>query len=96
MKYRFSLLSLLLFLLPALAFSQVVLEDFEGGAKLTWNAKEGAFSVVDNPAGGDTLKINSSAKVGQYTKNQALRTACSKPNWPLRSTCPSTTSSGSW
>ncbi|MBK7477434.1 MAG: hypothetical protein IPI11_16065 [Haliscomenobacter sp.] len=68
MKYRFSLLSLLLFLLPALAFSQVVLEDFEGGAKLTWNAKEGAFSVVDNPAGGDTLKINSSAKVGQYTK----------------------------
>ncbi|MBV6427539.1 MAG: hypothetical protein KIPDCIKN_02061 [Haliscomenobacter sp.] len=68
MKYRFSLLAMLLFLLPALAFSQVVLEDFEGGAKLTWNAIEGSFTVADNPAGGDTLKINSSAKVGQYTK----------------------------
>ncbi len=68
MKYRFSLLAMLFLLLPALAFSQVVLEDFEGGAKLTWNAIEGSFAVVDNPAGGDTLGINTGGKVGAYTK----------------------------
>lgn len=68
MKHRSSLISLLLLLLPALAFSQVVLEDFEGGAKLPWNAIEGSFTVTDNPVGGDILGINSSSKVGQYTK----------------------------
>lgn len=68
MKYRLLLLNLLFFLLPALAISQVVLEDFEGGAKLPWNAAEGTFAVVDNPSGGDTLRINSGGKVGSYTK----------------------------
>jgi hypothetical protein len=68
MKYRLLLANLILTLLPVLAFSQVVLENFEGGAKLPWTAAEGTFSVVDNPAGGDTLKLNSGGKVGAYTK----------------------------
>lgn len=50
------------------SFGQVVLEDFEDGGKLTWNPLQGSFEVVDNPPGGDTLMLNSSAKVGAYTK----------------------------
>ncbi len=57
-----------LLLLPFLGMTQVVLEDFEGGAKLPWNAVEGTYSVVNNVAGGDVLGINSSAKAGSYTK----------------------------
>lgn len=59
-----------LFALAIVANSQTVLEDFEGGAKLNWNMGIGdsTLVVVDNPAGGDTLGINSSAKVGSYTK----------------------------
>jgi hypothetical protein len=58
-----------LFLLPLLGMAQaVVLEDFEGGAKLPWNAVEGTYAVVNNAAGGDILGINSSAKAGSYTK----------------------------
>lgn len=62
------LLFFTMLLLPLLGMAQVVLEDFEGGAKLPWNAIEGQYSVVDNPAGGNTLNLNSSAKVGSYTK----------------------------
>lgn len=62
------LLFFTMLLLPLLGMTQVVLEDFEGGAKLPWNAIEGAYSTVDNPAGGNTLGLNSSAKVGSYTK----------------------------
>lgn len=62
------LLFFTMLLLPLLGMAQVVLEDFEGGAKLPWNAIEGQYSVVDNPAGGNTLGLNSSAKVGSYTK----------------------------
>lgn len=59
-----------LFALAMVAQSQVVLEDFEGGAKLNWNMGTGdsVLTVVDNPAGGDTLGINPSMKVGSYTK----------------------------
>lgn len=62
------LLFFTMLLLPLLGMAQVVLEDFEGGAKLPWNAIEGQYSVVDNPAGGNTLNLNSSTKVGSYTK----------------------------
>lgn len=59
-----------LFAVAMIANSQTVLEDFEGGAKLQWNnnAGDSTLTVVDKPAGGDTLNINSSAKVGSYTK----------------------------
>ncbi|MFN7119086.1 MAG: T9SS type A sorting domain-containing protein [Saprospiraceae bacterium] len=60
-----------LFALAIAAHSQsVVLEDFEGGAKLQWNnnAGDSILTVVDKPAGGDTLNINPSTKVGSYTK----------------------------
>lgn len=62
------LLFFTMLLLPLLGMTQVVLEDFEGGAKLPWNAIDGAYSTIDNPAGGNTLGLNSSAKVGSYTK----------------------------
>lgn len=62
------LLFFTMLLLPLLGMTQVVLEDFEGGAKLPWNAIEGTYSTVDNAAGGNTLGLNSSAKVGSYTK----------------------------
>ena len=69
MKLRSLLiLPLMLFLLPAMTFGQVVLEDFEGGAKMPWRAADGTLAIVDNPAGGDTLRINSGGKVGAYTK----------------------------
>jgi|GEM_PF-247643 hypothetical protein len=69
MKLRsLPMLQLLFFLLPALAFGQVVLEDFEGGAKMPWRAGDGSFAIIDNPAGGDTLRLNKGGKVGAYTK----------------------------
>ena len=67
---------LLFLLLPLIALSpgmsQVVLEDFEGGAQLSWNESlgDGAFMVVDNPPGQDTLMINDSDQVGSYTKEE--------------------------
>ncbi|MCB9080098.1 MAG: T9SS type A sorting domain-containing protein [Lewinellaceae bacterium] len=60
-----NLLWLLLLAVPLFGISQVVLEDFEGGAKLPWNAIEGSFSVVSNP---DTVGINPGGMVGSYTK----------------------------
>jgi len=66
------LLSLMCFFtLVAVGSSQVILEDFEGATpKLPWNNPGGdsVLTVVDKPAGGDTLGINPSAKVGSYTK----------------------------
>ena len=48
--------------------AQVVLEDFEGGASLTWVAGNGTYNgVVDNPE--DTTGINPSMNVGSYTKS---------------------------
>jgi len=42
-----------------------VLEDFENGGMLTWNAESGAkFEIVDNPS---KSGINTSDKVGKYT-----------------------------
>jgi hypothetical protein len=62
--------ALLLIASFAWSFGQVVLEDFEDGARLPWNASfgDGVFEVVDNPPFGDTLGINGSAKAGAYTK----------------------------
>lgn len=60
-----------LFALAIIAHSQTVLEDFEGAtSKLPWNvgAGDSVLTVVNNPAGGDTLGLNPSAKVGSYTK----------------------------
>lgn len=51
-------------------FSQVVLENFEDGASLPWNAANGSFEVVANVEGQDTLMINPSDSVGQYTKEE--------------------------
>ena len=65
-----SLLKMLLLALPFLGQAQVVLENFEGAAKLPWNPIEGSFAVVDNPAGGDVLGINTGGKVGAYTKKK--------------------------
>ena len=65
-----SLLKMLLLVLPFLGQAQVVLENFEGAAKLPWNPIEGSFAVVDNPAGGDVLGINTGGKVGAYTKKK--------------------------
>lgn len=65
-----SLLKMLLLVLPFWSQAQVVLENFEGAAKLPWNPIEGSFAVVDNPAGGDILGINTGGKVGAYTKKK--------------------------
>ena len=65
-----SLLKMLLLVLPFLGQAQVVLENFEGAAKLPWNPIEGSFAVVDNPVGGDVLGINTGGKVGAYTKKK--------------------------
>ena len=78
------LLFFTMLLLPLLGMTQVVLEDFEGGAKLPWNAIEGAYSTVDNPAGGNTLGLNSSAKVGSYTKKAGSAYSLFLPDWPMR------------
>ncbi|AEE49015.1 T9SS type A sorting domain-containing protein [Haliscomenobacter hydrossis] len=66
MKKHLLFFAVLLF--PLLGMAQVVLEDFEGGAKLPWTALDGTYSSIDNPAGGNTFGVNSSAKVGSYTK----------------------------
>ncbi len=48
-----------------------VWEDFEGGAKLNWEARNGTFTgVVENP---DTTGINTSIDVGSYTKSDSHR-----------------------
>lgn len=60
--------------------TSVVLEDFEPTAKLPWKAADGAFALVDNLPGGDTLKLNASKKVGAYTKRKVLNTVCSLLN----------------
>lgn len=60
----------LLLALTNWGIAQVVLENFEGGAQLPWNAANGAFDVVDNPPDQDTLMINPSAEVGSYTKEE--------------------------
>ncbi|MBK9491990.1 MAG: hypothetical protein IPO07_26700 [Haliscomenobacter sp.] len=49
MKKHLLFFAVLLF--PLLGMAQVVLEDFEGGAKLPWNALDGTYSTIDNPAG---------------------------------------------
>lgn len=47
--------------------AQVVLEDFEGGADLPWNALDGTYDgVVENPAQDG---LNTSVDVGSYTKS---------------------------
>lgn len=59
------------FALAAVANSQTVLEDFEGATpKLPWNNPGGdsVLTVVNKAAGGDTLNLNPSAKVGSYSK----------------------------
>ena len=54
--------------------TETVLEDFESGAVLPWaplddqTVLHGIFAVVDNPAPGG---VNTSAKVGKYTKGSA-------------------------
>lgn len=46
---------------------QVVLEDFEAGAALSWNAGNGTYNgVFENP---DKTGINTSDSVGSYTKS---------------------------
>lgn len=66
---RGNLLTLILcFSFFTTGFGQEVLENFEGGALLPWNAADGTFEVVDNPPDQDTLEINPSAQVGSYTK----------------------------
>ncbi len=45
----------------------LILEDFEDGPRLDWDARNGLFNgVVENP---DTNGINSSINVGSYTKS---------------------------
>jgi hypothetical protein len=56
-----------LFCFANLATTQTVLEDFEPNAKLTWTG-DTVLNVINKPAGGDTLGINPSARVGSYTK----------------------------
>jgi len=70
MKKRLLLLPLLACMVLTGAFAQVVLEDFENGAALPWNADFGdsTLTVVENPEGQDTLMINPSDSVGSYTK----------------------------
>ncbi|NND31106.1 MAG: hypothetical protein HKN76_00855, partial [Saprospiraceae bacterium] len=47
--------------------TSLVLEDFEDGPKLAWEARNGIFTgVVENP---DTTGINKSINVGSYTKS---------------------------
>ncbi|MCB0685867.1 MAG: T9SS type A sorting domain-containing protein, partial [Saprospiraceae bacterium] len=47
--------------------TQQILEDFEDGPRLTWEARNGTFNgVVENP---DTTGINKSLNVGSYTKS---------------------------
>ncbi|MEL7119011.1 MAG: T9SS type A sorting domain-containing protein [Bacteroidota bacterium] len=70
------LLSLFALILTVGAFAQVtVLEDFENGSQIGWNATfgDGVFQVVENPLKQDTLAdplmINPSDSVGSYTKD---------------------------
>ncbi len=60
-------LLLLVFLAScSLLYSQVVIEDFEDGGKLTWTAGQGTYNgIVGNP---DTTGVNPSDSVGSYTK----------------------------
>ena len=54
-------------LLNCMAFSQIVYEDFEGGAKLNWQAFDGTYDgLVTNP---DPNAINMSTDCGSYTKS---------------------------
>ncbi|MBK7873253.1 MAG: T9SS type A sorting domain-containing protein [Saprospiraceae bacterium] len=57
--------------MTAMVSAQVVIEDFEGGPKLTWNPfGDGTFNgAVANPPDADPLGINPSAEVGSYTKS---------------------------
>lgn len=59
------------FAIVAMANSQVIYEDFEGGPKLNWNPfGDGTFNgAVANPPDADPLGINPSAEVGSYTKS---------------------------
>lgn len=52
------------------SWAQVVLEDFENGASLPWNAESGdsILTVVANPDSLDFLGINPSDSAGSYTK----------------------------
>ena len=51
--------------------NSLVLEDFEDGPRLMWEARNGVFTgVVENP---DTMGINSSINVGSYTKSNMNR-----------------------
>ncbi len=72
--------NVLLFLLAlvltvATGWSQTVIEDFEDGGKLNWNADgdgQGEFMIIENPAVTDTLAdplgINPDGNSGQYAK----------------------------
>lgn len=64
---RWLLLSALLVMFSSWTFGQIVFEDFEGGADLSWAAPNGTYNgVVSNP---DPDAVNGSADVGSYTKS---------------------------
>lgn len=64
---KWLLLSALLVLFNSWTYSQIVYEDFEGGADLFWIGLNGTFDgVVANP---EPNFINNSADVGAYTNN---------------------------
>jgi hypothetical protein len=64
---RWLLLTTLLALFTTWTYGQIVYEDFEGGAQLTWTSINGSFDgVVANP---DPNAINASNDVGAYTND---------------------------
>lgn len=67
---RWLLLTTLLALFTTWTYGQIVYEDFEGGAQLTWTAINGSYDgVVTNP---EPNFINNSTDVGAYTNNPAF------------------------
>ncbi len=70
MKFKLFTLLLMCCCLSTLK-AQIVYEDFEGaGSDLPWSAADGTYNGVINNPGSDL--VNSSAKVGSYTKAQGF------------------------
>jgi len=69
MRTRLLLIPMFLCFLVASAFSQgVVLEDFENGARLPWNAEVGDSTLTVVPVVDTLLGINQSDSAGLYPK----------------------------